>query len=123
MIMTMATKLQPVRVTGVGDKLIEEFVGAASTGHAAVSVARMTAPPGWDEPGQRPEFDEVTYVLAGEIIVEQDGGSTSVTAGEAVLTRAGEWVRYSVGASGADYIAVCAPAFTDSGANRDDVEG
>lgn len=115
----MATKLQPVRVAGVGDKLIQEFVGVASTGQPEVSVARMTAPPGWDEIGQRPVFDEVTYVLAGELIVEHEGGTTSVTAGEVVLTRAGEWVRYSVGASGADYIAVCAPAFTTSGANRD----
>ncbi|GAA1170404.1 hypothetical protein GCM10009584_09140 [Ornithinimicrobium humiphilum] len=115
----MATKLRPVRVTGVGDKLIQEFAGAASTGHEGVSVARMTAPPGWDEPGQRPDFDEITYVLAGEIIVETEDGAMSVTAGEAVLTRAGEWVRYSVGASGADYIAVCSPAFTAEGAHRD----
>ena len=121
MIVRMATKLQPVRVTGVGEKLIQEFAGAASTGHEDVSVARMTAPPGWDEPGQRPDFDEVTYVLAGEILVEHgDGSTTSITAGEAVLTRAGEWVRYSVGPSGADYIAVCAPAFTTTGAHRDD---
>lgn len=115
----MATKLRAVRVRGVSDKLIQEFAGVASTGHDGVSVARMTAPPGWDEPGQRPDFDEITYVLAGEIVVEHEGGSTRVTAGEAVLTRAGEWVRYSVGATGADYIAVCSPAFTAQGAHRD----
>lgn len=115
----MPTMLEPVRVHDTSDKLILELVGAASTGHEGVSVARMTAPPGWDEPGQRPEFDEITYVLAGEIVVEHEGGSTSVTAGECILTRAGEWVRYSVGASGADYLAVCSPAFTPQGAHRD----
>lgn len=115
----MPTMLEPVRVHDTSDKLILELVGAASTGHEGVSVARMTAPPGWDEPGQRPEFDEITYVLAGEIVVEHEGGSTSVTAGECILTRAGEWVRYSVGASGADYLAVCSPAFTAAGAHRD----
>ena len=115
----MPTMLEPVRVHDTSDKLILELVGAASTGHEGVSVARMTAPPGWDEPGQRPEFDEITYVLAGEIVVEHEGGSTSVTAGECILTRAGEWVRYSVGASGADYLSVCSPAFTAAGAHRD----
>ena len=115
----MPTMLQPVRVHDSSDKLILELVGSASTGHEGVSVARMTAPPGWDEPGQRPDFDEITYVLAGEIVVEHEGGSTSVTAGECILTRAGEWVRYSVGASGADYLAVCSPAFTPQAAHRD----
>lgn len=112
--------LQPVRVPGSGDKLIEEYAGAASTEHEAVSVARMTAPPGWDEPGQRPAFDEVTYVLAGEMQVEDEQGQLlRVGAGECVLVRAGEWVRYSVGDSGADYLAVCSPAFTVDGARRD----
>ncbi|OLT23265.1 cupin [Ornithinimicrobium sp. CNJ-824] len=115
----MPTTLRPVRVPGTGEKLIQELAGAASTGHRSVSLARMTAPPGWSEPGQRPEFDEITYVLAGEVVVEHEGGSTSVTAGECILTRAGEWVRYAVGASGADYLAVCAPAFTVEGARRD----
>lgn len=113
--------LQPVRVPGVGDKLIQEFAGAASSGHEGVSVARMTAPPGWEEPGQRPEFDEVTYVLAGEMRVEHEGGELSVGAGECVLARAGEWVRYSVGVSGADYISVCSPAFTAATAHIDPV--
>lgn len=121
MISTMPTMLQPVRVPGAGEKLIDEYAGAASTGHAAVSVARMTAPPGWDEPGQRPEFDEVTYVLAGEMSVEHEGGVIRVGAGECVLARAGEWVRYSVGASGADYISVCSPAFTLATAHVDPV--
>lgn len=115
----MPTMLQPVRVPGVGDKLIQEFAGMASSGHASVSVARMTAPPGWDEPGQCPEFDEITYVLAGEMVVEHEGGTTRVGAGQCVLVRAGEWVRYSVGDSGADYLSVCSPAFTEPGAHRD----
>lgn len=113
--------LQPVRVPGVGEKLIQEYAGAASTGHDAVSVARMTAPPGWDEPGQRPEFDEVTYVLAGEMCVEDEQGEvTRIGAGECLLVRAGEWVRYFVGDTGADYLAVCWPAFTPTSARRDD---
>ena len=115
----MPTMLQPVRVPGAGDKLIQEFAGAASSGHEGVSLARMTAPPGWDEPGQRPEFDEVTSVLAGEMCVEHEGGEIRVGAGECVLARAGEWVRYSVGDSGADYISVCSPAFTVTGARID----
>lgn len=111
--------LQPVRVPGAGDKLVQEFAGAASSGHEGVSVARMTAPPGWQEAGQRPDFDEVTYVLAGEMCVEHEGGEIRVGAGDCVLARAGEWVRYSVGDSGADYISVCAPAFTVATANID----
>ena len=113
--------LQPVRVPGAGEKLIQEYAGAASSGHETVSVARMTAPPGWEEPGQRPEFDEVTYVLAGEMCVEDEQGRVvSVGAGECVLVRAGEWVRYFVGDSGADYLSVCSPAFTPQSARRDD---
>lgn len=116
----MPTMLQPVRVPGTGEKLIQEYAGAASTGHDAVSLARMTAPPGWDEPGQRPDFDEVTFILAGEMLVEDEQGVISrLGPGECVLVRAGEWVRYSVGASGADYLAVCAPAFTTQSARRD----
>ena len=115
----MPELLQPSRVPVPGGKLIEELVGRSSSGHNNYSVAHMSAPPGWDEPAQTPTFDEITYVLAGEIVVEHEGGRTSVTAGECILTRAGEWVRYSVGASGADYLAVCSPAFTPQGAHRD----
>lgn len=116
----MPTMLRPVRVPGTGEKLIQELAGAASTGQESVSLARMTAPAGWDEPGQRPEFDEITYVLAGHLVVEHDEGQVDVGPGECVLTRAGEWVRYSAGPTGAEYLAVCAPAFTLEGANRDD---
>lgn len=115
----MPTMLRPVRVPGTGEKLIQELTGAASTGRDTVSVARMTAPAGWDEPGQRPEFDEVTYVLAGQLTVEHEDGELSVGPGECVLTRAGEWVRYSVGSGGAEYLAVCTPAFTPERARRD----
>ena len=115
----MPTMLRPVRVPGTGEKLIQELAGAASTGQDTVSVARMTAPAGWDEPGQRPDFDEITYVLAGHLVVEYDEGQVELGAGECILTRAGEWVRYSVGPGGAEYLAVCAPAFTLQRANRD----
>ena len=115
----MPTMLRPVRVPGTGEKLIQELAGAASTGQDTVSVARMTAPAGWDEPGQRPDFDEITYVLAGHLVVEHDEGQVELGAGECILTRAGEWVRYSVGPGGAEYLAVCAPAFTLQRANRD----
>lgn len=103
--------VEPTRVPVPGGKLIEEFVGRASTGDGTVSVARMEAPPGWEEPAQTPEFDEVTLVLRGSVVVEHDGGAVEVRAGQALLTRAGERIRYSVGPDGADYVAVCVPAF------------
>ncbi len=103
-----------------GGKVIEEFVGRVATGSAGVSVARMTAPAGWEEPAQTPQFDEVTLVLAGSVVVEHDGGRTEVAAGQAVLTRAGERVRYSVGPDGASYVAVCVPAFSPDTVNREE---
>ena len=90
-----------------------------STGTDALSVARMTSPPGWEEPAQTPEFDEVTVVLDGAVVVEHDGGELTVRAGEAVLTRAGERVRYST-PEGAEYIAVCVPAFSPETVNREE---
>ena len=110
----------PSRIPVPGGKLIDEYVGRASTGTTGVSVARMQAPPGWDEPAQEPEFDEVTVVLAGEVVVEHDAGETRVPAGQAVLTRAGERVRYRVGERGAEYVAVCLPAFAPDLAHRQD---
>jgi len=80
----------------------------------------MTAPAGWEEPAQTPEFDEVTVVLAGSVVVEHDGGNLTVPAGQAVITRAGERVRYSVGPDGAEYVAVCLPAFDPELAHRED---
>ncbi len=112
--------LDPSRVPVPGGKVIDEFVGRAATGTTSLSVARMQAPPGWDEPAQTPEFDEVTLVLAGEVVVAHDGGETRVPAGTAVLTRAGERVRYTVGPDGAEYVAVCLPAFGPDLAHRDD---
>lgn len=109
----------PTRIPVPGGKIIEEYVGGASTGTTTVSVARMSAPPGWAEPAQVPDFDEVTLVLAGEVRVEHDGGTLVIAAGQAVLTRAGERVRYCVGAQGADYVAICRPAFTPELVHRD----
>ncbi len=108
----------PATVPGVGEKLIREFVGRVKTETDGVSVARMTSPPGWEEPAQTPEFDEVTVVLDGEVVVEHDEGSITVRAGEAVLARAGERVRYST-PHGAEYLAVCVPAFSPAGARRE----
>ena len=114
----------PTRVEAAGNKpkLIDELVGRVNTGTNAVSVARMRSPSGWVEPGQRPAFDEVTVVLAGALHVEAEGGETLVVGpGEAVIAHAGEWVRYSTpGADGAEYIAVCVPAFSPDTVNRDD---
>jgi len=109
----------PVRVPVPGGKLIDEYVGRASTGTEQVSVAHMRSPAGWEEPGQRPEFDEVTLVLSGAVHVEHDGGVLEVGAGQAVLTRAGERVRYTT-PDGAEYVAVCLPAFAPETVNRED---
>ena len=101
-----------VATAGNKPKLIEEFVGRVNSGTAAVSVARMTSPGGWTEPGQTPEFDEYTVVLRGVLRVTFRGGELHVGAGQAGIARRGEWVRYSTpGAEGAEYIAVCLPAF------------
>jgi mannose-6-phosphate isomerase-like protein (cupin superfamily) len=110
-----------IEAAGTKPKLIDEFVGRASTGEERLSVARMRSPSGWAEPGQRPEFDEVTVVLRGALRVEHEGGALDVAAGQAVLVRGGEWVRYSTpGADGAEYVAVCLPAFSPQTVHRDD---
>lgn len=109
----------PTRVPVPGGKLIDEYVGRATSGTDAVSVAVMRAPAGWDEPAQTPDFDEVTVVLSGTVLVEHAGGTTSVEAGQAILTRAGERVRYTVGDAGAHYVAVCLPAYADDLAHRE----
>ncbi|WP_298332332.1 cupin domain-containing protein [Haloactinopolyspora sp.] len=110
----------PQRVPVPGGKVIDEYVGRVSTGTDGVSVARMKAPPGWDEPAQTPQFDEVTLVLAGRLVVEHDDTRTEVAAGEAVLTPAGQTVRYVAGSDGAEYVAVCVPAFAPELAGRED---
>ncbi|MGN6244244.1 MAG: cupin domain-containing protein [Motilibacteraceae bacterium] len=110
----------PTRIPVPGGKQIDEYVGRVATGTSSVSVAHMKAPAGWEEPAQTPEFDEVTVVLAGSVVVEHDGGRLEVGAGQAVLTRAGERVRYAVGPDGAEYVAVCLPAFGPDLAHRED---
>jgi ethanolamine utilization protein EutQ (cupin superfamily) len=110
-----------VEAAGTKPKLIDEFVGRVNTGEARVSVARMQSPDGWLEPGQRPEFDEWTVVLEGALHVEHEEGSLDVRAGQAVLVRAGEWVRYSTPEQGgAQYVAVCLPAFAPDTVHRDE---
>ena len=110
----------PTRIPVAGGKVIDEYVGRVTSSTSAVSVAHMQAPAGWEEPAQTPEFDEVTLVLAGSVVVEHDGGTLDVPAGQAVITRAGERVRYRVGEAGAEYVAVCLPAFAPDLAHRDD---
>jgi mannose-6-phosphate isomerase-like protein (cupin superfamily) len=110
-----------VEAAGTKPKLIDEFVGRVNTGEERVSVARMNSPQGWVEPGQRPDFDEWTLVLDGTLSVEHEAGSLDVRAGQAILVRGGEWVRYSTPyAGGAEYVAVCLPAFSPDTVHRDD---
>jgi len=109
-----------IAAAGNKPKRIEEFAGHVNSGHSGVSVARMVSPQGWVEPGQRPEFEEITVVLRGMIRVEHEGGVTDVRAGQAIATAPGEWVRYSTPESdGAEYIAVCTPAFSPAIVHRD----
>jgi mannose-6-phosphate isomerase-like protein (cupin superfamily) len=109
-----------IAAAGNKPKRIEEFVGRVNSADVAVSVARMTSPAGWQEPGQRPAFDEVTLVLSGMVRVESESGTLDVRAGQAVVTAAGEWVRYSTPeGDGAEYIAVCVPAFSPDTVQRD----
>ena len=109
----------PVRVPVPGGKQIDEHVGRASTGTDGFSVAHMRSPAGWEEPAQTPQFDEVTLVLQGAVHVEHDDGVLEVPAGSAVLTRAGERVRYTT-PQGAEYVAVCLPAFSPDTVHRED---
>jgi mannose-6-phosphate isomerase-like protein (cupin superfamily) len=112
----------PTVITAAGNKpkRIEEYVGRVNSGHATVSVARMVSPGEWEEPGQRPAFEEVTVVLRGRVRVESESGVLDVQAGQAVVTRPGEWVRYSTpDPDGAEYVAVCLPAFSPETVHRD----
>jgi mannose-6-phosphate isomerase-like protein (cupin superfamily) len=113
---------RPSRVEAAGEppKRIDEYVGRVNTGQSDLSVAHMRSPAGWSEPGQAPEFDEYTLVLAGLLRVEHRGGTLDVRAGQAVVVRRGEWVRYSTPEpGGAEYVAVCLPAFSVESAHRD----
>ena len=114
---------KPAVVQAMGNKakIIDEFVGRVSTGTDVVSIARMHSPPGWTEPGQTPEFDEYTVVLSGLLRVESKSETIEVREGQAVIARAGEYVRYSTPETdGADYIAVCVPAFSPDTVHRDE---
>jgi mannose-6-phosphate isomerase-like protein (cupin superfamily) len=109
-----------IEAAGNKPKRIEEYAGRVNSGHGEVSVARMRSPEGWVEPGQRPEFEEITVVLGGMLRVEHEGGSLDVRAGQAVVTSPGEWVRYSTPEpGGAEYVAVCLPAFSPATVHRD----
>jgi mannose-6-phosphate isomerase-like protein (cupin superfamily) len=114
---------QPTRVEAAGDppKLIDEFAGRVNTADERLSLARMRSPSGWSEPFQTPDFDEWTLVLRGAVQVDHDGGTLTVEAGQAVLVRAGERIRYSTpGADGAEYVAVCLPAFDPGTVHREE---
>jgi mannose-6-phosphate isomerase-like protein (cupin superfamily) len=110
----------PTRIPVPGGKIIDEYVGRVNSAESALSVAHMVAPGGWQEPAQTPDFDEVTLVLRGVVRVETASGALDVRAGQAVVTRAGERVRYLVtDPEGAEYVAVCTPAFSPDAAHRD----
>jgi len=113
---------QPTRITAAGNKpkLIDEYIGHVNSSTSAASVAHMRSPEAWQEPGQTPEFEEFTVVLKGMIRVEHKTGHIDVRAGQAVITHAGEWIRYSTPEpGGAEYIAVCLPAFSPNTVHRD----
>lgn len=114
---------QPTRITAAGNKpkLIDEYIGRMNSQDSAVSVAHMRSPQGWIEPGQKPDFDEFTVVLRGLLRVKSESGEMDVQAGQAVITHAGEWVQYSTpDPEGAEYIAVCLPAFSMETVHRDE---
>src|SRR5947209_14445110 len=113
----------PTRVAAAGNKpkLIDEFIGRVNSSTSELSIARMQSPGGWQEPGQTPEFDEFTVVVRGMLRVEHEGGHIDVRAGQAIVTRRGEWIRYSTPEpDGAEYFAVCVPAFSPATVHRDD---
>ena len=110
----------PTRIPVPGGKVIDEHVGRVNTGSEGVSIAHMKAPADWTEPFQAPAFDEYTLVLAGAVLVDHDGGQLRVEAGQSVLTRAGERIRYSTGPEGAEYVAICLPAFSPETVNREE---
>ncbi len=109
----------PTQIPVPGNKLVEEYIGRVNSADSGISIAHMHSPAGWSEPGQRPEFDEFTLVLSGVMRVEHEGGTMEVRAGQAVMARPGEWVRYST-PEGAEYVAICVPAFTPDTVHRDE---
>ena len=116
---TLIEKPAIIPADGNKPKIIREHIGRVNSKTPALSVARMSSPEGWSEPGQRPEFDEFTLVLSGSVHVQHERGIMEVQAGQAVIAGKGEWVRYST-PDGAEYVAICLPAFTPAGAHRDE---
>jgi quercetin dioxygenase-like cupin family protein len=108
----------PTQIPVPGNKTIDEYIGRVNSGDTQTSVAHMRSPAGWSEPGQRPDFDEFTVVLKGVMRVEHEAGVSEVKAGQAIIARKGEWVRYST-PEGAEYMAICVPAFTPDTVHRD----
>ncbi len=118
---TLYKKATRIEAAGNKPKLIDEFIGHVNSGTSALSIAKMKSPSGWVEPGQTPEFDEFTIVLSGMLRVEHKEGAIDVQAGQAIITHKGEWIRYSTpGSEGAEYIAVCLPAFSPATVHRDE---
>jgi mannose-6-phosphate isomerase-like protein (cupin superfamily) len=118
---TLISSPSIIQAAGTKPKRIEEYAGRVNSGHSSVSVARMVSPEGWQEPGQKPGFEEITVVLKGTLRVESKDGHIDVHAGQAVIAHSGEWVRYSTPHSGgAEYVAVCLPAFSMETVHRDE---
>ena len=118
---TLITSPKRISAAGVKPKVIEEFVGRVNSQTSDLSVAHMRSPSGWEEPGQTPEFDEYTIVLGGMLEVTHREGKIEVRPGQAVIAHRGEWVRYATpGPDGAEYIAVCLPAFSPDTVHRDE---
>jgi quercetin dioxygenase-like cupin family protein len=108
----------PTRIPVPQGKLLDEYIGRVNSGDSHTSIAHMRSPAGWSEPGQRPDFEEFTLVLSGEMVVQHEGGVTHVKAGQAIMAKPGEWVRYST-PGGAEYVAICLPAFSPDSVHRD----
>ena len=118
---TIIHKPSIIEAAGNKPKIIEEYIGRVNSKTSSVSIAKMTSPEGWVEPGQKPEFDEYTIVLKGKINVKVDNKIYEVKAGQAIITHAGEWVQYSTPEpGGAEYVAVCLPAFSPDIVHRDE---
>jgi quercetin dioxygenase-like cupin family protein len=109
---------KPTRIPVPQGKILDEYIGRVNSGDSHTSIAHMRSPAGWSEPGQRPDFEEFTVVLAGEMVVEHEAGVTHVKAGQAIVAKPGEWVRYST-PQGAEYVAICIPAFSIDTVHRD----
>ena len=108
----------PTQIPVPGNKIIDEYIGRVNSGDTQASVAHMRSPAGWSEPGQRPDFDEYTIVIKGVMRVEHEAGVSEIRAGQAIIARKGEWVRYST-PEGAEYMAICVPAFAPDTVHRD----